>query len=398
MIPGNRDRPITGASDPRSEGGSPCRSSRCLNQKGGVGKTRTCHHLAGTLAADGAAASCSSTTTRNPASRRGSSGRPTGRARPGRDDRGGLPRGRAAARPGHPADAVRRRRPAPRVGGRDATTTSRGPTRPPWDDQVGLREFLAEAAGRLRPDLIDCPPNLHLCSWAALAASDFLIVPLQAEDYGSPGARPVRDSVAAVRAAINPRLALLGYLLTMYRPRAAIHQLYEGNLRAPTATTSSPRPCPTPSTSRRRSASGSRSRRTSRRAASAKASGRWPTRCWRGSTGRRRRGPRAGGRVMGKPEELTRAMGGNVGESIGVGRPAGADVPAMSPGQGMPDRMKGVARQGRPRHPRRPDHPRPGPAARGIRAGAPWSGSPRRSEAGRAPADPGPVGRGRGST
>lgn len=34
--------------------------------------------------------------------------------------------------------------------------------------------------------LIDCPPNLHLCRWAALAKSDFLIVPLQAEDYGSP--------------------------------------------------------------------------------------------------------------------------------------------------------------------------------------------------------------------
>ena len=46
---------------------------------------------------------------------------------------------------------------------------------------------------------------------------------------------------------------------------------------------------------------------------------------------------------MGKAEELTKAMGGMVGESIGVGRGEGPmfrDVP----GQGMPDRMKGVAR------------------------------------------------------
>ena len=34
-----------------------------LNQKGGVGKTSTAHHLAGTLATDGPGRSCSSTTT-----------------------------------------------------------------------------------------------------------------------------------------------------------------------------------------------------------------------------------------------------------------------------------------------------------------------------------------------
>ena len=35
--------------------------------------------------------------------------------------------------------------------------------------------------------LIDCPPNLHLCSWAALTAADQLIIPLQPEDYGAQG-------------------------------------------------------------------------------------------------------------------------------------------------------------------------------------------------------------------
>ena len=80
--------------------------------------------------------------------------------------------------------------------------------------------------------MIDCPPNLHLCSWAALVASDFLIVPLQPEDYGAQGIADVQESVEMVISGPNPSLALLGYLITMAAPRKTIHQLYEERLRA----------------------------------------------------------------------------------------------------------------------------------------------------------------------
>jgi chromosome partitioning protein len=96
----------------------------------------------------------------------------------------------------------------------------------------GMREFLGEAADAFDLVLIDCPPNLHLCSWAALSASDAVVVPLQAEDYGAQGLGPVRESVGAVRAKTNPGLRLLGYLLTMFDKRLAIHLAYEGHLRA----------------------------------------------------------------------------------------------------------------------------------------------------------------------
>ena len=73
-----------------------------LNQKGGVGKTSTCHHLAGTLAKEGSG-SCWSITTRRPASPRGCSARrsPATSTRP--DGRRGL-RGRRRARADHPPD------------------------------------------------------------------------------------------------------------------------------------------------------------------------------------------------------------------------------------------------------------------------------------------------------
>lgn len=106
------------------------------------------------------------------------------------------------------------------------------PEEAPWPDQTALRDFLAELDGRYDIALVDCPPNLHLCSWAALAASGWALIPAQPEDYGAQGLGPVRRSIARVRAAVNPDLRLLGYLVTMVQSRRAIHQLYEDTLRS----------------------------------------------------------------------------------------------------------------------------------------------------------------------
>src|SRR3954470_19726680 len=105
------------------------------------------------------------------------------------------------------------------------------PGESPWPDQVCLREFLAELEGRYDAVLIDNPPNLHLCGWAALAASDGLVVPLQAEDYGAQGIIAVMEAVAAVRGRTNGALRMLGLLLTMYDKRLGIHVAYERHLR-----------------------------------------------------------------------------------------------------------------------------------------------------------------------
>jgi chromosome partitioning protein len=80
--------------------------------------------------------------------------------------------------------------------------------------------------------LIDCPPNLHMCLWAALVASDYLIVPLAPEDYASQGIADVQESIEMVQAGPNPSLGLLGYLITMAAPRKTIHHLYEERLRS----------------------------------------------------------------------------------------------------------------------------------------------------------------------
>lgn len=101
----------------------------------------------------------------------------------------------------------------------------------PADQQRALCEFVSEIRDQFDVILFDCPPNLHLCSWAALVAADHIICPLQAEDFGSQGIAAILDCVETVLRGANPRLRLLGFLLTMFNPRLAIHKAYETMLR-----------------------------------------------------------------------------------------------------------------------------------------------------------------------
>jgi chromosome partitioning protein len=200
-----------------------------LNQKGGVGKTSTTHHLAGALAAMGWRVLLVDNDPQSSLSQ-------------------GL-MGPATVReldPGETVAAIHaRERPYPEavirptsIGGLDLLPGSRASTRfnvpNPEQAEPGqqecLRDFLRDVQADYDLVLIDCPPNLHLCSWAALVASDHLIVPLQPEDYGAQGIIDVRESVELVRATINPHLKLLGYLLTMVA-KETIHRAFEGALR-----------------------------------------------------------------------------------------------------------------------------------------------------------------------
>jgi chromosome partitioning protein len=201
-----------------------------LNQKGGVGKTSTCHHLAGaftymgkrTLLIDNDPQSSLSQGLWGPQAVRDLD--------PNRTID-------AVYRHGASASQVIHRTGLPWVdlipGSRHAGEFNNAlPHRASHELQTGLRDVVREAAGDYDLIVIDCAPNLNLCSWAALVAADHLVVPLQPEDYGAMGIIDVRDSVDLVVAGPNPGLNLVGYLITMHVARKSIHKLYEETLRA----------------------------------------------------------------------------------------------------------------------------------------------------------------------
>jgi chromosome partitioning protein len=201
-----------------------------LNQKGGVGKSSTCHHLAGTLALMGKRVLLVDNDPQSSLTQGLWGPQATRDLDPHRTIDAVYRRGASAGQVVHPSgvegvDLI----PGCRHAGEFNNSL---PHRASRDLQFALRDVVREAAGRYEMILIDAPPNLHLCSWAALVASDYLIVPLAPEDYASQGIIDVQESIALVAAGPNPRLTLLGYLLTMVAPRKSIHKLYEENLRA----------------------------------------------------------------------------------------------------------------------------------------------------------------------
>ncbi len=72
--------------------------------------------------------------------------------------------------------------------------------------------------------LIDCPPSLSVLTLNALVASDYVLIPVQTEFYALDGLSKQLRTFKAVRATMNPRLDILGIVLTMYDKRTTIAQ------------------------------------------------------------------------------------------------------------------------------------------------------------------------------
>lgn len=74
--------------------------------------------------------------------------------------------------------------------------------------------------------ILDCPPALDLLTLNALVAADSVLVPIQCEYFALEGVSELLDTLARIRKAHNPKLAIEGILLTMYDDRTNLsHQV-----------------------------------------------------------------------------------------------------------------------------------------------------------------------------
>ena len=105
----------------------------------------------------------------------------------------------------------------------------------PSPELAGLKlQTLRAHLDRLQPYdfvLIDCPPNLYLCSWNAMLAADAIVIPVPPEDFGTQGLRVVHQAVDNARQ-LNSGLRLLGHVVTRADRRLLVHQAYEKRLRS----------------------------------------------------------------------------------------------------------------------------------------------------------------------
>ena len=77
-----------------------------------------------------------------------------------------------------------------------------------------LKRKLEALQGRIDYVLIDCPPSLGLTVTNALAASDYVLVPVQTQAYALYGVPQLMEMVQVIREDLNPELKMLGVLLT----------------------------------------------------------------------------------------------------------------------------------------------------------------------------------------
>lgn len=79
--------------------------------------------------------------------------------------------------------------------------------------------------------LIDCPPSLGLLTVNALTASTSVIIPVQTEYYALEGLGQLLETMKLVRQALNPRLAILGVVMTMHNARTTLSTQVEAQLK-----------------------------------------------------------------------------------------------------------------------------------------------------------------------
>ena len=89
---------------------------------------------------------------------------------------------------------------------------------------VRLRDALKTVENDYDFIFIDSPPSLSLLTVNALVAADQVLLPVQAEFYALEGLGQLLETMKLVRKDLNPTLALLGVLVTMYDNRTTLSQ------------------------------------------------------------------------------------------------------------------------------------------------------------------------------
>jgi chromosome partitioning protein len=78
---------------------------------------------------------------------------------------------------------------------------------------------------------IDCPPSLGVLTINSLVAAREVLIPVQAEYYALEGLAALLETIGLVQEHLNPELAILGVVVTMYDGRTRLGREVAGEVR-----------------------------------------------------------------------------------------------------------------------------------------------------------------------
>ncbi len=95
-------------------------------------------------------------------------------------------------------------------------------------EQEDRAQFLKRVLDPVREQFdfifVDCPPSLGILTLNGLVAANQVIVPLQCEYFAMEGLTQLLKSIKRVQSGLNPELAIMGILFTMYDSRTRLAQ------------------------------------------------------------------------------------------------------------------------------------------------------------------------------
>jgi chromosome partitioning protein len=98
------------------------------------------------------------------------------------------------------------------------------------DAHYKLKDVLEQVKGRFDFILIDTPPTLGLITVNALVAATHLLIPIQSSYLSLEGTDDLLETIDKVRKVANPRLQIIGVLITLHDQRTNISKDVVGRI------------------------------------------------------------------------------------------------------------------------------------------------------------------------
>ena len=100
-----------------------------------------------------------------------------------------------------------------------------------WDAQYILKEKLEPCKKTYDYILIDCPPSLGLSTLSSYICADFVLVPIEAQEWAFKGLIQTNIVVNKIKKRLNPQLKILGYVVNKYNSRRNLENTYVNQLK-----------------------------------------------------------------------------------------------------------------------------------------------------------------------